>query len=460
MTVRGRSGLLEPLIGKNPGSGVLCRFLVPSASVTVIVRGTGGSSHAVPSLSNVVTARNACIRGGFVGARRLTGIGAESFASTAGPAPCLRVTPRTSLGTNPEAVAVSRSEPAPEPPHVGPPRPSRRSSFASGWGRMQPMPETRSASSRAWLEHTARPGARAIALRAWNPANVYRTVSRCRQAGGRRRLTFCGQTRSGRDRSASVASPYHRAMLAAGDPLQNLANIIMVLALGLLAATVLLTLILFAFRRRMLSSGRISNEALQGEVEAILEYFAEHQTERDMSVKMLPFWLGRGWTRRQRFYITHALIKKRILHLPDTNDQLVQFLRDAWYGWLSQPPWRLVLNGRDWTRMANDSGKATKHISATFGDVGPGANVQVGDDLRNRQDTSPAIVDQVVAALRRDAANADPVNAERAEHLAEDLEDAAADSPGRVQKLLDRAVALTASGEKIFEHTKKVLDHL
>jgi hypothetical protein len=249
-------------------------------------------------------------------------------------------------------------------------------------------------------------------------------------------------------------------MLAAGDPLQNLANIIMVLALGLLAATVLLTLILFAFRRRMLSSGRISNEALQGEVEAILEYFAEHQTERDMSVKMLPFWLGRGWTRRQRFYITHALIKKRILHLPDTNDQLVQFLRDAWYGWLSQPPWRLVLNGRDWTRMANDSGKATKHISATFGDVGPGANVQVGEDLRNRQDTSPAIVDQVVAALRRDAANADPVNAERAEHLAEDLEDAAADSPGRVQKLLDRAVALTASGEKIFEHTKKVLDHL
>ena len=69
-------------------------------------------------------------------------------------------------------------------------------------------------------------------------------------------------------------------MLAASDPLQNLVDILWVLALGIVAATVVSTLLLFTFRRWMLSTGRISNDALQREVKDLLEYFAEHQTEK------------------------------------------------------------------------------------------------------------------------------------------------------------------------------------
>src|SRR4051794_20395949 len=115
-------------------------------------------------------------------------------------------------------------------------------------------------------------------------------------------------------------------MLATGDPLQHLEHLILVAALALGAAMVVLALVLFVFRRSMLSSGRIPGENLQRERNAILEYFAEHQTERDMSVKMRPFWRERGWTRRQRFYISHELIKTRVLHLPDTEDPVVRFL--------------------------------------------------------------------------------------------------------------------------------------
>lgn len=240
-------------------------------------------------------------------------------------------------------------------------------------------------------------------------------------------------------------------------PFQDLVNFIVVATLVFAGAMAVLGLLLFAWRRWLVRTGRISKADMQREVKDLLDYFSERQTEQDMSVKMRPFWRGRGWSRRQRFFISRELINQKVFHLAESNDQLVQFLRTTWYFHLSQPPWRLKLNGRDWTRMATNRDAAI-HISARFGDVGPGSNVQIGTNQRNRQDSTPAIVSELVAALRRDAANADPVNAERATQLAEDLEEA--DGTGRVQKLLDRAASLTESGGRIFENTMKVLDKL
>ena len=108
-------------------------------------------------------------------------------------------------------------------------------------------------------------------------------------------------------------------------------------------------------RARVMRIGAVEPQSrAQDERTALLEAIKEAATEPNMRISLRGFWRGRRLNRRQRYVLLRPLIERKILHFPPATG-LDKLLQEVSYYVLSWPPGEVVLNTRDWTRIATDN---------------------------------------------------------------------------------------------------------
>jgi len=197
----------------------------------------------------------------------------------------------------------------------------------------------------------------------------------------------------------------------------------------------------------------------QAERTNLLEAIQELATEPKMHIRLFGFWRRRGWTRRQRFCLLAPLIGQRILHIAYSADQPLRFLQAMWYEMLAQPANTVILNSRDWTRMATD--RSGKEPSIIVGRITGGMN-QIGGshNTMTQQESAAEHISPVIQALRDDAKTSPGVRADAlgaADGIEEELDG------GRLSAVANRLKflrTLVDSNVGLMENTRRVLDAL
>jgi len=106
-----------------------------------------------------------------------------------------------------------------------------------------------------------------------------------------------------------------------------------------------------ATQRRALRKGKIPEAEVDEVQQCLLEAVQDASTEQGTHVLLSRFWKGFDYNNAQRLYILQPLLKKGILTPAHSSDSVINFWR-AIRGILALPPKTVILNQRDWTRMA------------------------------------------------------------------------------------------------------------
>ena len=104
-------------------------------------------------------------------------------------------------------------------------------------------------------------------------------------------------------------------------------------------------------RRRALRQGTIPDAEARSVREQLLEAVRQAATEPKTHVDLSGFWKGTGYTSAQRFFILDPLIKGGILTPAWSSDGLINSVQTVGHI-LAKAPRSVILNTRDWTRMA------------------------------------------------------------------------------------------------------------
>jgi len=163
------------------------------------------------------------------------------------------------------------------------------------------------------------------------------------------------------------------------------------LVVGVLAAVAII------YQRWWWGSRRVPDAIARAERTNLLQAIEEAATEPQMHVTLSGFWRGNGWSRREKADLLRPLIEQRVLHIPYSSEQPQRFFEHVWYDAFGQPPGTVILNSRDWTRMATD--KSGKEPSIIIGKIS-GGNNQIGgrENTITQQDLA---TDQLVALSAR-----------------------------------------------------------
>ena len=126
--------------------------------------------------------------------------------------------------------------------------------------------------------------------------------------------------------------------------------------IAILIVVVVLMLVIFVVmpwltRRRALRKGRLPAAEAANAREKLLEAVQEASTEPGMQISLPGFWKGTRYNGAQRLYILDPLLKKGILTPAQSSDHVITFGQEV-RRIFGRSPRSVVLNTRDWTRMA------------------------------------------------------------------------------------------------------------
>jgi hypothetical protein len=222
------------------------------------------------------------------------------------------------------------------------------------------------------------------------------------------------------------------------------------LVVGVLAAVAII------YQRWWWGSRRVPDAIARAERTNLLQAIEEAATEPQMHVTLSGFWRGNGWSRREKADLLRPLIEQRVLHIPYSSEQPQRFFEHVWYDAFGQPPGTVILNSRDWTRMATD--KSGKEPSIIIGKIS-GGNNQIGgrENTITQQDLA---TDQLVALIRALRADADssPGLHDDAINAADGIESGLHDGRlSEVNRWVKAAATLAESGAGAMEATRKAL---
>lgn len=229
-----------------------------------------------------------------------------------------------------------------------------------------------------------------------------------------------------------------------------------ILSMSFIIAMVVAAIIYRSWSTR---TGSVPSFIAQAERTNLLEAIEASATEPQMHITLSRFWRGRGWNRRQRYCLLRPLIAKRVLHIPYSEQPAQRFLETLWFRVLMQPPNTVVLNSRDWTRMATD--RSGREPSIIIQRISGGMN-QIGGshNTMSQQEFSAEQVTALIGALQRDGEASAEIR-EAADAVADDLQTALEhESLPDVAKGVRAATALAESAAGLMQATRKVLDLL
>lgn len=171
--------------------------------------------------------------------------------------------------------------------------------------------------------------------------------------------------------------------------------------------------------RRMVRDGAMEEGEAQYLRAEIVRQVGDASTEPRMQIDLRPFWHDLSLTPAQRYVLLKPLLERKVLHAVVPVDRSEAFLTFVARTVLSRPTNWVILNSRDWGRLASGTS-----AGIVIGDVS--GVVQIGDQNRATltQDITPDFVERLIRALRTDAAAAvlHAPAAERADSLADSLE--------------------------------------
>lgn len=222
--------------------------------------------------------------------------------------------------------------------------------------------------------------------------------------------------------------------------------------LGLILVLWVAVYLLAALRWR--AKGHVNALIAEDERIALLTAIQEASTEPKMRITLSNFWKYRGWNRAQRLTIIKPLLDSKRLHRVESQDNFEAALRKFWHVVLHQPPGTVILNTRDWTRMANDNSGNTPRViirEISGGQVSIGTNNQQTQNI-----TYTEAARGLASALRKDSAALDGEDANKALELSSEIDAAAAD-PARLQGLVERTAAFASATDKVLTATKGAL---
>jgi hypothetical protein len=220
-----------------------------------------------------------------------------------------------------------------------------------------------------------------------------------------------------------------------------------------------MAIVIVMYRNWFTRTGAVPEFIAQAERTNLLEAIETSATEPHMRITLATFWRGRGWTRRERSCLLGPLIQQGILHIPYSDQPAERLLQATWYSILAQPPNTVILNSRDWTRLATD--RSGREPSIIIGRISGGAN-QIGGahNTISQQELSADHVMTLIAALREDARGRDEVRAP-ADEAADGLEAALETRQlGDVSRWVRTTAALARSSAEAMTSTRKVLEAL
>jgi hypothetical protein len=208
-------------------------------------------------------------------------------------------------------------------------------------------------------------------------------------------------------------------------------------------------------RSRMLRTGQVPAAQAQAVRADLVREVGEWSTEQGMRISLRPYWKGRGYTAAQRYVILAPLLERKLLHPTVSDDQFEALIEVFAQRVLSRPVGRVILNSRDWQRLASgtSTGIMIKEIS--------GGIVQVGDHnvATLQQEFVPEYVERLIEALRTDAQTIGGVDGERADSLADSLElDLRKQRWTSVRQTLASLAGIAASGGTIWAATIQILN--
>lgn len=206
-------------------------------------------------------------------------------------------------------------------------------------------------------------------------------------------------------------------------------------------------------------TGAVPEVLAQAEQATLLAAIRAAATEPRMKIVLSDFWRGRGWNRRQRYCLLRPLIRQHILHVAYAPDLPTHILQVLWFDWLAQPPNAVILNSRDWTRMATDASENVPSI--IIGTISGGTN-QIGGSHNNftQQEVATEHMEALVQALRDDA-HTDPAIHDDALNAASGIEsELHAGRIGALVAWIGSASKLVNSSAATMDSTRKVLQAL
>lgn len=225
---------------------------------------------------------------------------------------------------------------------------------------------------------------------------------------------------------------------------------------GIVAAGIALA----AYQAWVHRTGAVLDVIAQAERTDLLRAIEEVATEPHMPIELSGFWRGRGWNRRQRFCLLRPLIDRRILHIPYAADQFQRLAQELGYKGLCHPPGTVILNQRDWTRMATD--RSGNEPSIIIGRISGGMN-QIGGshNIQSQQKHAAERMREVVEALEHDAPRAGPELQGRVLEAAAGLKHELRQGRwSRVAEWVTVVSALATASSDAMECTRKVLQTL
>jgi hypothetical protein len=212
-------------------------------------------------------------------------------------------------------------------------------------------------------------------------------------------------------------------------------------------------------RARLVAKSWIPNSVAQAERTELLEAIKDAATEPQMEITLSGFWHGRGWSRLERHYLLSALIDRRILHRVQSGDTFTALMENIAFNVFCQPPSKVILNTRDWTRMATDQSGQMPDI--IIGSISGGQNHFGPGGLMTQTNHGSAVndIERLVEALRADAARLEPVSASTIRRTAVELEDEArAGRWDRVTNIVKRVTGIVAASDGLFEASRHVIE--
>ncbi|MGY4642853.1 hypothetical protein [Cellulomonas sp. URHB0016] len=181
--------------------------------------------------------------------------------------------------------------------------------------------------------------------------------------------------------------------------------------------------------RRVLRRGALPEDEAASLRERLVGEVKEASKEPGTHVNTRRFWKGSRYNAAHRFVVVDPLIKDGTLTAPLSSDGLERFLQAVQREFFHRAPMTLVLNSRDWTRMAHGTpAGVVVHGPVGVVQTGPG-HVHVEEmTLSVESDLDPDFLLALVAAIRVDASGMTPADAEHALSRADSIENDVAKS--------------------------------
>ncbi|MFF2272228.1 hypothetical protein ACFVTX_08130 [Agromyces sp. NPDC058136] len=199
--------------------------------------------------------------------------------------------------------------------------------------------------------------------------------------------------------------------------------------------------------------------------ELLLERVRERSLEPGCAVSLSGFWREHASTSAERYAALQPLLRSGVLRATKDSDEIFRFFQFIAWDLLNRPVGVVTLNQRDWTRMATGATAATviQSVHGTVVGTVSGGVVQTGDHsvAHVTNSVDHRLMMEIIAALRADATRLAGIDRERAESLADAIEnDASKGREGAVLDVINSLSGVIANSAGTWASTAEILTRI